>query len=182
LVNVLDQNGPVSRATSLDIFNTLSSLLHGSSRDPGLDVLVSSELQHPRDLGLGANVRGSDKGAVASHSLRSQCRPVGFGHTVPDELALRDETGNEFVERKAGIGSGADDDVEAQGVFLGEIPGGGNKVLGSHLQRIILLSLRVGEDLCQVTDGHMRTGIQYNFLVRPLTVTSAPNATANKTA
>jgi hypothetical protein len=147
LVDILDQDGPVSGSSSLDILNALSRLLHRPLGNPRLDVLVSSELKHSHDFRLGTNVRGTDKGAVTSHGLRSQSGPVGLGHTVPDELALRHQAADEFVEGKAGVGGGADDDVEAHGVLFGKVAGGSDKVLGSHLQSVVLLSLRMRKDL-----------------------------------
>jgi hypothetical protein len=147
LVDILDQDGPVSGSSSLDILNALSRLLHRPLGNPRLDVLVSSELKHSHDFRLGTNVRGTDKGAVTSHGLRSQSGPVGLGHTVPDELALRHQAADEFVEGKAGVGGGADNDVKAHSVLFGKVAGGGDKVLGSHLQSVVLLSLRMRKDL-----------------------------------
>lgn len=147
LVDILDQNGSVSSSASLDIFNALSGFLHGPRRDPRLDVLVRGDLQHSHDLGFGSNVRGTDKGTVAGHGLRAESGPVGLGHTVPDKLALRDEAADELIQGQAGVGSRADDEVEAHGVFLGKVARGGDKVLGAHFQCVVLLSFRMGEDL-----------------------------------
>lgn len=155
LIDVLNQDGPVSSCPSLNVFNALSRFLHRPLGDPGLDVLVSRQLKHSHNFGLGADVRRTDERAVAGHGLRSQSRPVGLGHTVPDKLALGYQAADELVEGKTGVGGGADDDVQAHSVLLCKVTGGGHEVLGSHLQSIVLLSLRMRENLWA---RHIETG------------------------
>jgi hypothetical protein len=105
------EHEPVPRHALLEVDNSLVGIGHGPLVDPGVDVLVSGELQHLPDL-----VGGADEGAADLDLLEDEGEghePQGvLGGADLDELTADVEQAEVAVHGDTGAGDGADDQVE----------------------------------------------------------------------
>jgi len=137
------EHEPVPRHALLEVDNGLVGIGHGPLVDPGVDVLVGSELQHLPDLG-----RRTDEGATDLDLLQDEREGHELGNGILrgadlDELAADVEEAEVLGERQAGAGDGADDQVERVGVLgLVALLGGGD--LEKLLVRMKFLGFGLG--------------------------------------
>jgi hypothetical protein len=144
------KNEPVPRHTLLEVHNGLVGILHRPLVDPRVDVLIRSKLQHLPDLRRGTDETAADLDLLQDESESHELGDGVLRRADLDELATDVEQAEVAVDGQAGTGDGADDQVEGVGVLLlVTLLGGGNEVVGTHLERIFLLGVGAadGDDL-----------------------------------
>ena len=134
---------PVPRQALLEVNKSLVGIGHGPLVDPGVDFLVSSELQHLPDL-----IRRADEGAADLDLLQDEAEGHETRHRVfrradLDELAANIEQAEVAGEGHTRAGDGADNEVERVGVgLLVALLGGGDKLRRPHLKSVLFLAVR----------------------------------------
>jgi hypothetical protein len=144
------ENEPVPGHTLLEVDDSLVGLLHGPLVDPGVNVLVSSKLQHLPDLSRGTDKAAADLDLLEDESESHELRNRVFRSTDLDELTTDVEEAEVAVDGEAGARDSADDQVEGVGVgLLVALLGGGDELVGAHLESILLLGVSAadGNDL-----------------------------------
>jgi hypothetical protein len=136
--------------TLLEVDDSLVGLLHGPLVDPGVDVLVSSKLQHLPDLSRGTDEAATDLDLLEDESESHELRNRVFRSTDLDELTTDVEQAEVAVDGETRARDSADDQVKGVGVgLLVALLGGGNELVGAHLESILLLGVGTadGNDL-----------------------------------
>jgi hypothetical protein len=92
-------------------------------------------------------VRGANGRRVRRHGHGVQTLPSVVGQADRGEAAIDLERGEELIERQlCGVG-GRKHIVELVKVWLGKVLfAGQDKLVGTELERVVLLAVRVGED------------------------------------
>jgi hypothetical protein len=142
----LDEDRAVSDRVVLDRLDRLGRVLHLQDVDPRLDILVGSELEHLPQFGIVAEVRAGQADGVAAQSLTANVAEAALGHADKDAVLFNVETRQELVQRQLRRRGGDDDQVERAHEILFEPGCGGDKALGTHLERVLLFGIAARKD------------------------------------
>jgi hypothetical protein len=124
---------PVPGNTLLEVDNSVVGISHGPLVDPGVDLLVGSELQHLPDLGGRTDEGATDLDLLQDEGKRHKLRNGVFRSADLNELAANVEEAEVLGQGETGAGDGADDQVERVGV-LGLVA----LLLGGNLEKLLV--------------------------------------------